>query len=47
MILFTAILLGFSGKPAWAVEATVIEGAIDASVNEEEKKEEGRLKAVS
>lgn len=47
MILFAAILLGSSGKPADAIESTVIEGATNPSMNEEEKKEEDRLKAAA
>ncbi len=37
MILFTAILLGSSGKRAEAVKLAVIEGAINLPMHEEEK----------
>jgi len=46
MILIAAIYLGLSGKRAEVVKSTVIEGAINLSVSEEEKQEEPELIAA-
>src|SRR5262249_22877671 len=46
MILIAAILLGFSGKRAEVAKPTVLEPAINLSVNEEGKKEEPLAKAA-
>jgi len=47
MILFAAILFGFSDKPADAVRSTVGVSVTKPSTDEEKKKEEGRLKEVA
>jgi hypothetical protein len=40
MILFTAILLGLSGRPAEAVKPAVIDGAVNLPMSEEVRMEE-------
>ena len=46
MILFAAILLGLSRKPAEAAKPAVIEGAINPLTSEEGKKEVSLAKAA-
>jgi hypothetical protein len=47
MILFAAILLGLTGKPADPVESTYTRRGMYRSMNEEGKKDKRRLKAIA